>query len=75
MLPRAAYTDAAVFGWERRHFFGGGWLCVARTGELPSPGDQVAVGTGAGSVLLARDEDGTLHAFANTCRRRLALSG
>src|SRR5271165_7004898 len=30
MLPRAAYTDPAVFEWERRNFFGGGWMCVAR---------------------------------------------
>ena len=34
MLPRAAYVDPAVFGWEQRHFFGGGWMCVARS-EAP----------------------------------------
>jgi glycine betaine catabolism A len=69
MLPRAAYTDPAVFEWERRHFFGG-WMCVARSGELASPGDQLAVDVGAGSVLLVRDETGIVHAFANTCRHR-----
>src|SRR5438270_13160117 len=37
MLPRAAYTDPAVFGWEQRHFFGGGWMCVARSDQLPQP--------------------------------------
>ena len=35
MLPRAAYVDPAVFGWEQRHFFGGGWMCVARSDQLP----------------------------------------
>jgi len=70
MLPRAAYTDPAVFEWERRHFFGGGWMCVARGGELRSPGDQLAVDIGAGSVLLVRGEDATARAFANTCRHR-----
>src|SRR5262249_53019030 len=35
MLPRAAYVAPAVFGWEQRHFFGGGWMCVARSEQLP----------------------------------------
>jgi Rieske 2Fe-2S family protein len=70
MLPRAAYTDPAVFAWEQRHFFSGGWMCVGRDEQLPAAGDQRAEPVGAGSVLLTRDEDGALHAFANTCRHR-----
>src|ERR1700726_2350371 len=70
MLPRAAYVDPAVFEWERRNFFGGGWMCVARSEQLPQPGDQRAEATGTGGVLLVRGEDGALHAFANTCRHR-----
>ena len=70
MLPRAAYADPAVFDWEQRHFFGGGWMCVARSEQLPQPGDQRAEATGEGGVLLVRGEDGELRAFANTCRHR-----
>jgi len=70
MLPRAAYVDPAVFEWEQRHFFGGGWLCVGRDDQLPEPGSQRAEAVGEGSVLLTRGEDGGLHAFANTCRHR-----
>ena len=70
MLPRAAYVDAAVFDWEQRHFLGGGWMCVARSDQLPEPGDQRAEATGEGGVLLVRGEDGELRAFANTCRHR-----
>ena len=70
MLPRAAYVDPAVFEWEQRHFFGGGWICVARGEQLPEPGDQRAEATGTGGVLLVRGEDGALRAFANTCRHR-----
>jgi glycine betaine catabolism A len=70
MLPRAAYVDQAVFEWEQRHFFGGGWLCVGRSEQIANPGDQRAEPTGVGSVLLTRDDDGVLHAFANTCRHR-----
>jgi Rieske 2Fe-2S family protein len=70
MLPRAAYVDPAVFEWEQRNFFGGGWMCVARSEQLPHSGDQRAEATGTGGVLLVRGEDGALHAFANTCRHR-----
>src|SRR5215469_10551072 len=70
MLPRAAYIDPAVFEWEQEHFFGGGWLCVGRSEQVANPGDQRAEPTGAGSVLLTRDDDRVLHAFANTCRHR-----
>ena len=57
MLPRAAYVDPAVFDWEQRNFFGGGWMCVAAA-PAPAPGDQRAEATGDGGVLLVRGEDG-----------------
>ena len=70
MLPRAAYVDPAVFEWEKRHMFGGGWVCVGRSDQVATPGDMHAEPVGTGSVLLTRAEDGVLHAFANTCRHR-----
>ena len=70
MLPPGAYTDPAVFDWEQRWFFGGGWLCVAHSSQVAKPGDQRAEHIGQGSVLLVRDEDGVLRAFANFCRHR-----
>jgi glycine betaine catabolism A len=70
MLPPAAYTSAEVFAWERRHFFGGGWTCAGHASRLPAAGDQLAVATGAGGAVIVRGEDGTIRAFANTCRHR-----
>jgi glycine betaine catabolism A len=70
MLPPAAYVDPAVFEWEKRHMFGGGWVCVGRSDQVAAPGDMRAEPAGPGSVLLTRAEDGVLHAFANTCRHR-----
>ena len=69
MLPREAYVDPAVFAWEQRHIFSA-WTCVAHASDLPEVGSQRAVPTGAGSILLSRDESGTVRAFANTCRHR-----
>src|SRR6266571_511669 len=70
MLPRAAYIDPAVFGWEQRHFFAGGWMCVGHSEQVAEPGHQRAEQIGLASVLLVRGEDATLRAFANTCRHR-----
>jgi Rieske 2Fe-2S family protein len=70
MLPRAAYVDPAVFEWEQRHFFGGGWMCVGRSEDLPNAGDQRAESVGEAGVLMVRGDDGVLRAFANTCRHR-----
>jgi glycine betaine catabolism A len=70
MLPRAAYVEPNVFGWEQKHFFGGGWSCVGFSADVAGAGDQRAESVGAGSVLLTRDSAGIVHAFVNTCRHR-----
>jgi Rieske 2Fe-2S family protein len=70
MLPTAAYLDPAVFAWEQRQFFSGGWTCVGLSAQLAGPGAQRAEAAAGGSVLLTRGEDNVLRAFANTCRHR-----
>jgi glycine betaine catabolism A len=70
MLPRAAYTDPAVFDWEAKNFLAGTWMCVGRSEDVAEPGSQRAEGVGPAGILLARDMDGTLRAFANACRHR-----
>jgi Rieske 2Fe-2S family protein len=69
MLPREAYVDPAVFAWEQAHFFNG-WVCVGRAADIDEPGKQTAISIGTSGVLLTRDGDGRLHAFANVCRHR-----
>jgi Rieske 2Fe-2S family protein len=69
MLPRAAYVDPAVLAWEQANIFSG-WMCVGRAADIAQPGDQKAVTTGQGGVLLTRDDSGDVHAFANVCRHR-----
>jgi Rieske 2Fe-2S family protein len=70
MLPREAYVSEAVFNWEQRHFFAGGWMCIGRSDSMPSPGDQRAESLGHAGVFLMRDADGVLRTFANACRHR-----
>jgi glycine betaine catabolism A len=69
-LPGVAYGSQDVFGWERAHFFDGGWVCVGRADEVGAAGEQRAVAAGSTSVLLVRDGDGTLRGWFNVCRHR-----
>jgi Rieske 2Fe-2S family protein len=70
MLPRDAYVSPRVFAFEQERFFAGSWTCVGREGDLEGTGAQRAVKVGRAGVLLARGTDGTVRAFANTCRHR-----
>ena len=70
LLPAAAYIDPRVFAWETEHFFDGGWVCVGRGDEIAAPASQRAVVVGSSSVLLSRDRNGVIRAFANICRHR-----
>src|SRR6059058_246939 len=71
MLPSAAYTSAEVFAWEQRELFAGTWTCLGRVADLFS-GTTSQRGCTAGDVpvLVTRDGDGQVHAFADTCRHR-----
>jgi phenylpropionate dioxygenase-like ring-hydroxylating dioxygenase large terminal subunit len=70
MLPRAAYTAERVFAFEQERFFAGSWTCVGRAGDLDATGAQRAVKVGGAGVLVVKDADGRVRAFANTCRHR-----
>jgi len=70
LLPLEAYVDDDVFDWELRHVFERAWVCVGRASELSVPGAQRAEQVGRSSVMLVRDRDGELRAFANICRHR-----
>jgi phenylpropionate dioxygenase-like ring-hydroxylating dioxygenase large terminal subunit len=67
------YTSAAVFRAEMEHIHLRNWFFVGLAGEVPNPGDYRAIETSGGPVILLRDQDGTLRAFANGCRHRGSL--
>lgn len=69
-LPAEAYLSPEVFAWERERFFDASWVCVGRSDDLSSPGDQRALRIGREGVLLVRQRSGRLMAFSNTCRHR-----
>jgi len=72
-LPAAAYTSADFFRAEMQHIHLRRWFFAGRVDEIGSPGDYRAIETVAGPVLLVRDLQGEVRAFANCCRHRGSL--
>ena len=69
-LPPACYTGAEVLAAERSGLLRRSWLGVGRVDEWRRPGDYRALELAGTPLVLLRDEEGRLRAFANTCRHR-----
>jgi phenylpropionate dioxygenase-like ring-hydroxylating dioxygenase large terminal subunit len=72
-LDARFYTDPAVFDAEMAQIHRKGWLFAGRADMVAHPGSYRAIDTVGGPVLLVRDHDGTLRAFANICRHRNSI--
>lgn len=72
-LPNASYTAPDHFAREMERVHRRNWFLFGRADELPSPGDYRAVDTVGGPVIVLRDGEGRIRAFANTCRHRGSL--
>lgn len=64
------YADPEIYRQEKERIFMRDWLFVAREEEVEKPGDYLALRICDEPLLLSRDKQGTLHAFANVCRHR-----
>ena len=69
-LPPACYTAPEVLAAERSGLLSRSWLGVARADEWREAGDYAVLDLAGTSVIVLRDEEGRLRAFANTCRHR-----
>ena len=69
-LPGWVYTSPEVYRLEKEKIFMKDWLCVGRVEEVGNPGDYMALRIMDEPVVVARDDDGNLGAFANVCRHR-----
>jgi phenylpropionate dioxygenase-like ring-hydroxylating dioxygenase large terminal subunit len=65
-----AYISTARLAWEREYLFARHPLLVTHASSLVKPGDYVTDDLGFVPLLLTRDEEGRLQAFANLCRHR-----
>jgi len=69
-LPGCYYTDPAVFREEMEQFFFRSWVCAGRTEQIEKPGDYFLREVAGESIIITRDQGGTVRAFYNVCRHR-----
>ncbi|HTE61503.1 MAG TPA: aromatic ring-hydroxylating dioxygenase subunit alpha, partial [Solirubrobacteraceae bacterium] len=71
--PWSWYEDPAVARVERDRIFRRAWQYAGRLEELTAPGSFAAAHVAGMPVVLTRDGDDDLRAFANVCRHRGAV--
>ncbi len=69
-IPPRCYTEAEVQALETETLFRQGWFGVGRADLVKAPGDYVALDLAGQAIILLRDKEGALRAFANACRHR-----
>ena len=69
-LPPWCYSSEDFCRREIERVFLKTWQFVGRTDEIAEPGAYLCAETAGGPVILLRDEQGAVRAFANSCRHR-----
>ena len=72
-LPWSWYADPEIAAREHAAIFRRAWQYAGRREELTAPGSFAAAHVAGLSVVLTRDRDDVLRAFANVCRHRGAI--
>ena len=69
-LPARAYTDPALFGVERDAVFARSWQFVGHAEKLRAPGDYFVCEVAGESLVVIREDAGTVNALYNVCAHR-----
>ena len=69
-LPARAYFDDAEYRRDLAAIWHRNWVMVCRGGDIAKPLEFRTFQIGDQTILIVRDETGTLRAFHNTCRHR-----
>jgi len=69
-LPGRYFTSPAILAEEMERIFTRQWLCVDREEKIARPGDYFVLEVAGESIVILRDQQGTVRAFYNVCRHR-----
>ncbi len=72
-LPPFCYSSEAFFRREVERIFMKAWNFIGRADRIPNPGDYFTLEFVGVPVVVVRDNDGEVRAFANSCRHRGAM--
>lgn len=69
-LPVWCYTSKSFYRREITEVFRKVWNFLGRADHIPNPGDYFTAEVAGVPLIVLRDRNGMLRAFANTCRHR-----
>ncbi len=69
-LPPWCYTDDGFYRLEIERVFMKVWNFVGRADLMANPGDYLATDVAGIPIIIIRDREGAVRAFANSCRHR-----
>lgn len=70
-VPYAVFLDKGVYEREQERVWRGPvWLFLGLEAQLPKPGDYITTYVGDTPVVVDRAEDGSIHAFVNSCAHK-----
>ena len=70
-MPTSVYKSDEIFELEKSRIFAESWLCSGRAESIPKHGDYFTDQINDQPVIVMRQKDGTIKAFANVCRHRM----
>ena len=72
-VHRSSMTSPEIYELEKRRIFDKCWLYLGHESEVPNPGDYARRVVAERALFFARNRDGELVVFHNTCPHRGAL--
>lgn len=70
LVHRDLYRDPEVFEWEMKYLFEGTWNLVGLESQVPDRYDFITTFVGRTPVIIARDAEGEVNCFVNSCRHK-----
>jgi phenylpropionate dioxygenase-like ring-hydroxylating dioxygenase large terminal subunit len=70
LVSRRCWSDQRVYELEKQGIFGRAWLFLGHDSQIPRPGDFIQAYMCETPIILARGEDGGVHASVNSCTHR-----
>lgn len=70
LISRRVWSDQRVYELEKKAIFAKSWLFLGHDSQIKNPGDFVQAYMCETPIILARGEDGGIHACVNSCTHR-----
>ncbi len=69
-LAQPLYNDETLYEFDLDLLFARRWILAGFECQIKEPGQFFVVDIGRNSIIVIRDEAGSIHGFFNTCRHR-----